>query len=58
MISSLTSTFTSRTMPESSEPSETVRTGASVPSADTLTCTSPRSTASVTYLTALVFCVP
>ena len=41
LISSLTSTLTLRTMPDSSEPSVTVRIGLSVPSAETVTSRLP-----------------
>ena len=46
--SSFTSTFTLRTIPESSDPKVTVRIGFKVPSAETVTEIGPRSTTCVT----------
>src|SRR5690606_23898158 len=57
LTASFTSTSTLRTVPDSSEPTFTVRVGCSVPLASTVKERSPRLTASVTYTgLALAFC--
>jgi len=52
LTSVLKSTYTARTWPETWVPTDTCVTGLTVPLADTLACSGPRSTTAVRYCTA------